>query len=107
MLQGERFVFLFDLHDRRTLTDNIVILTMSFQHVDTDKLGGVLLVGNKCDLAGDYDSIEETRRVARRLAEEGGFIYAETSATTGEGMEEALYLLLDKESREPMEDLIA
>ena len=80
---------------------------MSLQHVDTDKLGGVLLVGNKCDLAGDYDSIEETRRVARRLAEEGGFIYAETSATTGEGMEEALYLLLNKECRVPMEAFIA
>ena len=105
-----RHVFLFDINDVSTLLLHLDGMVDYMRGEDPERHTGVaILVGNKRDLVADHNAagVEETRRVARRLAEEGGFIYAETSATTGEGMEEALYLLLDKESREPMEDLIA
>eukprot|EP00658_Telonema_sp_P-2_P011088 TRINITY_DN14219_c0_g1_i3.p1 TRINITY_DN14219_c0_g1~~TRINITY_DN14219_c0_g1_i3.p1 ORF type:complete len:110 (-),score=34.38 TRINITY_DN14219_c0_g1_i3:198-527(-) len=87
------------------IRDSSDSLTAAILAGEIDKLGAVLLVANKCDLVDEHNAaaVEETRRVARRLAEEGGFIYVETSATTGEGMAEALYLLLNKECRVPME----
>jgi translation initiation factor RLI1 len=99
----ERYVFIFDLNDRLSLTNHIDNLTASLHGGNIDKLGAVLLVGNKRDLLPSEESatVAETRRIAKRLAEEGGFFFIETSAKTGEGMAEALYLLLNKECRVP------
>ena len=55
-----------------------------------DKRGAMLLIGNKVDAV-----VDATRRMARRFAEEGGLVYVEASALTGEGVAEAAYLLVN------------
>lgn len=56
----------------------------------------IILCGNKCDLE-DKRVISEYK--ARDLAEKHGLVYLETSAATGQNVERAVEILLDRVMR--------
>ena len=67
----------------------------------------MLLIGNKVDaVRPGNEEVDATRRMARRFAEEGGLVYVEASALTGEGVAEAAYLLVNIDIQPSMKTLL-
>jgi small GTP-binding protein len=80
----------FDLSDRKSFTD-LNMWRDEFERENTLTGAVIILVGNKCDLAGTAQVSEEE---ARTWAEENGVEYFAVSAMTGEGVSELLQALV-------------
>ena len=97
-----RYILIFDLTNRSSLLNQIDGFVELVSGRD-GKRGAALLVGNKVDAVRPGDEeVDASRRMARRFAEEGGLVYVETSALTGEGVVEATYLLLNIDTQQSM-----
>ena len=98
-----RYILIFDLTNQSSLLNEIDGFMELISGRD-DKRGAMLLIGNKVDAVRPGDEeVDATRRMARRFAEEGGLVYVETSALTGEGVVEAAYLLVNIDTQQPLE----
>ncbi|MFX1525334.1 MAG: GTP-binding protein [Promethearchaeota archaeon] len=83
-------IILFDYSRIETLNNIIDWIEETYQFIN-DKSVPIILIGNKLDLA---DNREEIRNKAQILAEQYNFPFFETSALTGEGIDEIFNYLI-------------
>jgi small GTP-binding protein len=83
-------ILVYSVCDRDSFTSLTTWLEMVDSHA-TDRIA-TMLVGNKCDMAGER--LVETAE-GRELAEKRGLLFYETSAKTGECVEEAFMELVN------------
>lgn len=81
---AEGCLLVYDVSDRRSFTDLHIWLDDLKQWAEEDVV--IMVVGNKIDTP---ETREVTRQEGQEWAEEHGLLYFETSAKTGEGIEQA------------------